>query len=477
MHARLRTAILTALLCGIAATPMRGDSVETVSKGAPEIWAVQYGAGKSLPAGYDATRVKYFLHKPAKYDPKKAWPLILAISPTPVGGMMFLPFATAAAKHDFFFACPNEAGNESNTETRGQKALDTLFDVRAKFNIDPEQIYVTGFSGGSRMASGMVLAFPGLFAGEMALGGFVIGEGDDTVPKMKTKLGYYIFCGEKCMNRPESERVHAYLVEAKVPCELMVAPGLGHDLPTAEMGLQIYEWFLARQASAGGSTLAAKTAAAEREEKAGNLGAALAGYEAVAAAGGDGEAVRRARERAAALAADGKRQVEAAKKQPAPDALAALDKLIAAWRGSAVAKAATEARAAIADSPATRREAEERRKATRERDAQAAVDRAAELEKAGRLAEAQEAYAAAAREFADTSAGQAAQAAADRLAADPRLALAKQESDARRMMQKAENLIQNRMLDQAKAMLEEIAGKFPETETGKKAKKMADEIR
>ena len=237
------------------------DSTEKVTQGSAEVFICKVRPSLSLSKDYLATNTSYFLHVPEQYAPQRPHALILAISPGPDGAALFSPFRKAAQKHGVIFACPHLAGNETPADKRGQMAVDTLADVRSKFNIDPERIYVAGFSGGGRMSTGMVAAFPGCFAGQIAMGGVYFAPDPAILSKLKTKLGHYLFAGEKCFNRPESERANADFAKAGIPHDLLIGMGQGHALPTPEQGLKMYEWFVARYEQRALEALQAKCAA------------------------------------------------------------------------------------------------------------------------------------------------------------------------------------------------------------------------
>jgi pimeloyl-ACP methyl ester carboxylesterase len=62
-------------------------------------------------------------------------------------------------------------------------ALLGAYNVMQKYPIDPERIYIGGFSGGSRVALKTALAYPDLFRGALLnAGSDPIGDGEDFVP-------------------------------------------------------------------------------------------------------------------------------------------------------------------------------------------------------------------------------------------------------------------------------------------------------
>lgn len=104
------------------------------------------------------------------------------------------------------------------------------------------------------MSTGMVLAYPGLFAGLIPMGGVVFDEAVNLLPSLRVKLGVYLFAGETCFNRKESENALDVIQEAGIPVALMIGPGLGHETATTDQCLEIYDWFQSRRDSAENAT-------------------------------------------------------------------------------------------------------------------------------------------------------------------------------------------------------------------------------
>ena len=239
--------LMLAVACGAVASAK--ESVETVEKGSDISFVKKIKGPQAVLAGdYKPTQTTYFLYLPDNYDPARAYPLILAIPPVPKGRFMLATWTKAAAKYPLIFVCPEQAVNETPVDKRGQMALDVLSDVRARHKVDPDAIYVTGFSGGGRVSSALVMALPDYFAGQIAMGGILFSRPED-LRGLKTKLGHYLFAGESCFNRPESEKAKEILKGAGLPAEILIGPGAGHTIADADQGLAIFEWFKSQEAS------------------------------------------------------------------------------------------------------------------------------------------------------------------------------------------------------------------------------------
>ncbi len=101
---------------------------------------------------------------PKGYQASKAWPLIVFVSAgdQPAGWNNWKP---VCEKEGVFFCSPFAAGNPVPAGQRTRIILDMLDDVRRNFRIDPEQTYLSGFSGGARMACAIGFALPEYFGG------------------------------------------------------------------------------------------------------------------------------------------------------------------------------------------------------------------------------------------------------------------------------------------------------------------------
>src|SRR6266480_1716891 len=84
-----------------------------------------------------------------------------------VGNLGFTQTAPADRK----VAAPYGAGNSTPAGQRARIILDVLDDVRRQYAIDPDLTYLTGFSGGGRMACAIGFALPEYFGGVIPLCG------------------------------------------------------------------------------------------------------------------------------------------------------------------------------------------------------------------------------------------------------------------------------------------------------------------
>ena len=97
------------------------------------------------------------------------------------------------ARHNLIWIGGNNSGNARAVNIRFGMAIDAVHNMKKRYTIDPDRIYVGGVSGGGRSASMLTIGFPEIFTG----GGFyVVGCNYwNTVPAEKKGTFYQGFWG------------------------------------------------------------------------------------------------------------------------------------------------------------------------------------------------------------------------------------------------------------------------------------------
>lgn len=93
-------------------------------------------------------------------------------------------WAAALDEEGAIFVSAAKSGNEENViDRRIPLALLGAYNVMQRYPVDPDRVYVGGFSGGSRIAMRIALAYPDLFHGALLnAGSDPIGSGEALVP-------------------------------------------------------------------------------------------------------------------------------------------------------------------------------------------------------------------------------------------------------------------------------------------------------
>lgn len=181
--------------------------------------------------------------------------LIVAISPGDSGNVPWNKLPDLLAKYKLIWICANRSGNEHDVYTRRiPLALDAYANMTKQYNINEKRVYLSGISGGGRVASMIAFHYSDLFAG----GVFMIGANYWDTLEVPGKKGYffkatfmkphlsdllrarnngrYVFItGDFDANR---EEMHAYYEKGyKVllkKTQYIQVPGMGHETPPLE---------------------------------------------------------------------------------------------------------------------------------------------------------------------------------------------------------------------------------------------------
>lgn len=133
------------------------------------------------------------------------------------------------------------SGNDQNVyKRRVPLALHGLAHVLANYEVDPERVFVAGFSGGSRVAQRLATGYPDVFRAVMLVGGSDAIGRDGFVPpprelmeRYQTRMRVVVATGrEDSPNRAKDGRSRATL-EAYCTAGLaqVIPPRVGHEMP------------------------------------------------------------------------------------------------------------------------------------------------------------------------------------------------------------------------------------------------------
>jgi hypothetical protein len=134
------------------------------------------------PQAVDLTDERFSIYVPAQ-RPSQGYALMVFIPPwqdahLPPGWAMVLE------RHGMISVSATKSGNEEKVlDRRIPLALLGAYNVMQRYPVDPERVYIGGFSGGSRVALRTALAYPDLFRGALLnAGSDPIGDGEELVP-------------------------------------------------------------------------------------------------------------------------------------------------------------------------------------------------------------------------------------------------------------------------------------------------------
>jgi hypothetical protein len=112
----------------------------------------------------DLAQERFVVYVPS-HVPARGYGLLVFIPPWE-NAMLPLGWAAILDRHGMIFVSAANSGNQANIlDRRDPLALLAAHNIMQRFRVDPERIYIGGFSGGSRVALRLALGFPDLFRG------------------------------------------------------------------------------------------------------------------------------------------------------------------------------------------------------------------------------------------------------------------------------------------------------------------------
>ena len=218
------------------------------------------------PGPFDITREQFQLVVPKNYQSIEPWGLFVWISASD-NPRVPAEWEAALAARKLLFVGAMKSGNPRNIFDRIRMAIDANVGMRKRYRIDPARVYVSGFSGGARVASMAGVAFADLFTGAIpfmgvnfytdlpAENGKQFGlnyiPDDDVLAIAKKRCRYVLVTAEKDFNRinTHSADENGFRKEGFASVLCLEVPGIAHAMPDAgwlEKGLEFLDTGKAR---------------------------------------------------------------------------------------------------------------------------------------------------------------------------------------------------------------------------------------
>lgn len=182
---------------------------------------------KKIHCTYDTSQ-SYYVYLPSYYNTSKQWPVIYAFDAHGRGNIPVERLAKAAEETGYIICASNNARNNSSYL---QYIIDMLFkDSQKRFTIDKNRIYLSGFSGGARIASSIALKFPNIK-------GIISCAAGTSIPANQIKNKDLIFIGVsgiKDFNYLELQVTHDFLRQNNISSQLIIHDG-GHEWPPEDI--------------------------------------------------------------------------------------------------------------------------------------------------------------------------------------------------------------------------------------------------
>jgi pimeloyl-ACP methyl ester carboxylesterase len=174
----------------------------------------------------------YALYLPSTYSPGRRWSVLVGFHPGARGRAIVETYRAAAEQYGYIVVGSNNSRNGPWDVSAA--AIKAIFpDVDARFPIDSQRIYLTGHSGGARVAMQVALA-------NKAIAGVIASSAGFPDSQPRSKVGFAVFgtAGIDDFNYIELRMLDRKLTS---PHRLAIFAG-GHTLPPADVALEAIEW-------------------------------------------------------------------------------------------------------------------------------------------------------------------------------------------------------------------------------------------
>ena len=211
-----------------------------------------------VSSAYTLGKEKFRVIVPESYTNDLTWGLFLWMSPGYEPGIP-KDWPEVLAKHKLVFVSPLNAGNDRHPDNRQAGAierfrlgLDATYNMRLRYRVSPKRIYVSGFSGGARIASMLGVGYSDVYTGTIPVCGVnfymtIPAPGNESWPPdyktqtpylnaAKTNGRFVLITGSGDMNRAQTAATYEYGFQQYgfSHVQYLEVPGMGHGIPGAE---------------------------------------------------------------------------------------------------------------------------------------------------------------------------------------------------------------------------------------------------
>ncbi|WP_299184607.1 hypothetical protein [uncultured Aquimarina sp.] len=202
-------------------------------------FAQTYETGKLIDSILvsDKSKETFAMYLPSAFDANVASPIVFIFDPGAEGKRGIQQFIKASEIYGYILVCSNHTKN--GPYDRNFDITNRLFEFMfANFKIKQDQIYLSGFSGGSRLASAIAV-LTNQVAGVIGCGaGFSLESSH--VPSTQS-FAYAGVCGDRDMNYQEMIRAKGYLQKLNFTNTLITYDG-HHSWTPPDQILRAFDW-------------------------------------------------------------------------------------------------------------------------------------------------------------------------------------------------------------------------------------------
>jgi predicted esterase len=177
-------------------------------------------------------RISWEVFVPESYSPDNPPGLLVYISPAPSGKILY-KWKPVLNDQNLIWIAANNSGNKVPVARRAIFAVTAVEAIKKNYSIDPERVYLSGFSGGGKTAGMVAPGATDLFKGAIYIGGGEFWKDYPHDPVEQIQANHYVFVtGTEDFNLDLTRKIYRQYKKAGVEnSKLIVSGRMGHRLP------------------------------------------------------------------------------------------------------------------------------------------------------------------------------------------------------------------------------------------------------
>lgn len=207
--------------------------------------SAQYGAQVlTVFSAVDQSQQPYAIAAPRSFEPGRTYPLVISLHSEDSDHRLNLAQIQRAAPRGWIVACPLARGAMGYQGIAEQDVYDVLEDVKRRFPVDDDRVYLTGISMGGGGALWLAMTRPDVWAGVAALCADTI-PGSEELAGNLLDLPVRLFHGESDPVVPvaQSRLWQKRLLDVGVPVAYFEYPMTRHNVWDIAYRGAVEDWF------------------------------------------------------------------------------------------------------------------------------------------------------------------------------------------------------------------------------------------
>ena len=182
----------------------------------------------------ESAKISWKVYVPETYSADKPPGVMVFVSPIN-SGKIPKKWVKTMADRNLIWISANKSGNRINSHKRITYAAFAVAAISKSYQIDESRVFVSGFSGGGRIASLVSTEYPQIFKGAIYICGANFWGRDEPENFDLVKANHYVFItGKRDFNYRNSKSVYGMYKRANIDNVYFYdIPNLKHELPDA----------------------------------------------------------------------------------------------------------------------------------------------------------------------------------------------------------------------------------------------------